>query len=170
MTLLNSTDINSSVSAVTIDNIFDDNFSVFKVIVTSFRWSHDNRNLMFRVIHDDGATNTASDYRHANYFYYSEGGYFGQASQGNSNGIYHGYGTSAQGSAMEMTCYGFRTDKHKYTVGNGSSLYKGTYTYNFNENLSGCITDTRKVRGLYIHNSASGVNLVRAKIRIYGVV
>lgn len=170
MTLINSTNVTSSVSAVTIDNVFDDSFSIYKVIVTSFRWSHDNRNLMFRVIHDDGATNTASDYRFANYYYYSEGSYVNQRNNGTSNGLYHGYGTSAQGSAMEMTCYGFRTDKHKYTIANGSSLYKGTYTYNYNMNLSGCITDTRKIRGLYIHNSASGVNLVLAKIRIYGVV
>ena len=170
MTLINSTDISSSTSAVAIQDVFTDDFNVYKVIVTGFRWTHDNRNLMFRVYHDDDSLNTGSDYRHANYFYYSEGSYFGQSNNGNSNGLYFGYGTSAQGSNMEMTCYGLRTDKHKYFVGNGSGLRKGTYTYNYNQNLAGCLTDTRKVSGLSIHNSASGVNLVLAQVRIYGVV
>lgn len=165
-TKLHETNITSSTSLVTMDNIFDDTFDTYEMFVNQYGSSVDNKNLRYQLIHDDGNTNTDNDYRYGNYFQYSEGGYFQQYSNGTSIG-FAGYATTAEQASGQFQLNGFRTANSKFVLGKSSGTIKGTYTYHYGTMYSTMINDTRKVRGLKFFITSGNIRSLR--VRIYGV-
>ena len=165
-TKLHETITTSTESLVVIDNVFNDEFNTYDLLINQFGSSNDNKNLMFQFIKDNGSAGT-TNYKYANYYQYSEGGYTQQQNNSNSR-LYFSYATSAEQASSQYQVSGTRTSNNKFVFGKFSGTYKGTYTYHYNAMTSAMKVDSNKMRGfqLYCTNANIRAGLI---VRVYGI-
>ena len=162
---INSVTVSGVTSTVSLDNVFSDNYDVYKLVITDYIPAS-SENLSFRLLDSSGSALSDSYYDVATFILRNNAS-FGQVRvTGTTMWTYGGYvlNSNTQGFGLEMYIYNPYSSS-SFTFGNLTSV-NGASADMGNKNIY-LYKQATSTRGLQF--SAVGGNLKNLKASIYGV-